>query len=147
MAGALNVSLQQVEHYRFANAFGHGAPVLMTDEPPPLGEDSGPSPSQLLVAAAANCLCASLLFAFGKFKQDVAPLSAEASCVLGRNAEQRLRIESIAVTLKLGKPAATLAQLERVLASFENYCTVTQSIRQGITVDVVVLDVDGSRLK
>ncbi|MGL6069680.1 OsmC family protein [Craterilacuibacter sp.] len=147
MAADVHVSLRQIERYRFANEFGHGAAVLLSDEPPPLGEDSGPSPSQLLVAAAANCLCASLLFAFGKFKQDVAPLSAEASCVIGRNEARRLRIESIEVTLQLGQPAATLAQVERVLATFEDYCTVTQSIRQGITVNVVVLDMDGSRLK
>ncbi|TIC86882.1 OsmC family protein [Crenobacter intestini] len=147
MSADFTLNFTQLERYRFSNLFGGGVPELFTDEPPPLGEDSGPSPSQLLVAATANCLAASLLFAFGKFKQDVTPLSGEASCVIGRNEDRRLRVESIAVTLQLGRPAATLEHVERVLSTFEDYCTVTQSVRQGIRVEVTVLDADGTRLK
>ena len=48
--------------------------------------------------------------------------------------------------LTLGVPAASLEHLDRVLASFEGYCTVTQSVRQGIPVQVTVRDADGQWL-
>jgi hypothetical protein len=44
-------------------------------------------------------------------------------------------------------PAAQLAQLDRVLDQFESFCTVTQSVGQGIPIQVRVLDADGLVLK
>lgn len=48
-------------------------PVLVTDEPPPLGGDAGPNPARLLGTAVANCLAASLLFSMRKFKNQPEP--------------------------------------------------------------------------
>ena len=64
-----SVSLIQVQDYQFDVGFGAAGPALRADEPPPLGQGSGPSPVQLLAAAVGNCLSASLLFALRKFKQ------------------------------------------------------------------------------
>ena len=50
-------------------------------------------------------------------------------------------------TLTLGVPAASLEHLERVLDTFEAYCTVTQIVGAGIAVTVEVLDSLGARLK
>ena len=49
--------------------------------------------------------------------------------------------------LKLGVPAATLEHLDRVLDQFEAYCTVTQSVGQGIPIELQVVDSEGLRLK
>jgi hypothetical protein len=49
--------------------------------------------------------------------------------------------------LTLGVPAASLEHLDRVLAGFEAYCTVTQSVAAAIPVTVQVLDADGAVLK
>jgi hypothetical protein len=57
-----------------------------------------------------------------------------------------LRIGRIAVDLHLGVPAAELRKPDRVLARFEDFCTVTQSVRAAIAVDVRVLDNAGSAL-
>jgi hypothetical protein len=43
--------------------------------------------------------------------------------------------------------ADQLEQLERVLGQFEGFCTVTQSVGQGIPIQVRVLDGDGLVLK
>ena len=43
--------------------------------------------------------------------------------------------------------AATLAQLDRVLGQFEAFCTVSQSVAQGIPLRVEVFDALGVRLK
>ncbi|MDC7712453.1 OsmC family protein [Vogesella indigofera] len=141
------VRLTQVDNYRFDNRFEGGDYQLLTDEPAPLGDNSGPSPSQLLVAAAANCLCASLLFSSRKYHLDVAPLSCEAVATIGRNERKRLRVTRIDVTLQCGKPLQGQPNLERLLSSFEDFCTVSQSIGQSITIALTVRDQDGTVLK
>ena len=143
----VTVRLVQQQDYQFEVSFGAGVPALRADEPPPLGTGLGPSPVQLLAAAVGNCLSDSLLFALRKFKQQPEPLQCEVTCEVGRNAQGRLRVLAIHATLTLGVPADALEHLERVLTSFEAYCTVTQSIAQGIPVGVSVLDAQGAVLK
>lgn len=142
--GTFTIELLQQADYRFEARFDDPAlPPLVTDEPPPLGAGAGPNPARLLGAAVANCLAASLLFALRKFRNEAEPLSAAATVTLARNAQNRLRIGRIAVDLQLAAPAAAVKSLDRVLAQFEDFCVVTQSVRAGITVDVRVLDRDG----
>jgi hypothetical protein len=51
------------------------------------------------------------------------------------------------VRIALGAPAASFTHLERALAQFEEFCTVTASVRQAIEVAVEVYDSEGARLK
>lgn len=147
MANIIKVQLKQVADYRFGIEFGGDIPVLFGDEPPPLGKASGPSPSQMLAAAVGNCLSDSLLFALRKFKQKPEPIHTEVEATIDRNAENRLRIIGISVRLTVGVPGESLEHLDRVLAQFEEFCTVTQSVRQGIPVTVTVFDSTGRQLK
>jgi len=135
--------LTQQHDYRFVIRFDDNMPVLTNDEPAPLGTGLGPSPVQLLCAAVGNCLSDSMLFALRKFKQAPEPLRCEVQAEVGRNADGRMRVLSMLATLHLGVPAAQLEQLERVLDQFESFCTVTQSVGQGIPIQVRVLDGDG----
>ena len=146
-APIVTVLLEQQQDYRFRIHFGADIPALMADEPAPLGQGTGPSPVQLLAASIGNCLSDSLLFALRKFKQGPEPLRCEVQAEVGRNAEGRLRVLGIQATLTLGVPAAVLQHLDRVLSSFESYCTVTQSVSSAIPVRVRVLDADGVELK
>jgi uncharacterized OsmC-like protein len=143
----IHVQLKQKQDYQFDIHFGGEIPVVMGDEPAPLGAGQGPSPVQLLAAAVGNCLSDSLLFALRKFKQAPEPLRCDVHAEVGRNAEGRLRVLGIKAVLTLGVPAATLEHLDRVLGQFEAYCTVTQSVAQGIPVSIEVLDALGVRLK
>ena len=143
----LSVQLTQVADYQFDIDFGSGLPPLRADEPPPLGQAGGPSPVQLLAAAVGNCLSASLLFALRKFKQHPEPIGCQVSAEVGRNAEGRLRVLAMTAKLTLGVPAASLASLQRVLDTFESYCTVTQSVKAAIPVEVMVFDAQGAKLK
>lgn len=144
---AVQVRLLQRQDYQFDIHFGGAVPDLMGDEPAPLGAGQGPSPVQLLAAAVGNCLSDSLLFALRKFKQAPEPLRCEVHAEEGRNAEGRLRVLRMRAVLTLGVPAATLQHLERVLGQFEAYCTVTQSVAQGIPVAIEVFDSTQLRLK
>lgn len=142
-----SVTLLQQDNYRFEVRFGEAIPVLMADEPAPLGGGSGPSPVQLLSAAVGNCLSASLLFALRKFKQAPDPIGCTVDAQVGRNAENRMRVLNLDVTLRLGVPASALEHLDRVLATFETYCTVTQSVRSAIPVSLHIFDSSGAQLK
>ncbi len=138
------VDLRQQADYQFQVVFGQsGIPPILTDEPPPLGNDIGPNPARLLGAAVGNCMASSLLFCLRKFKNDAEPIRASCKVELVRNVHKRLRVGHIAVELRLAVPAAALHSAQRVLEQFEDFCVVTQSLRECIPVDVRVLDRDG----
>lgn len=137
----IRVTLQQEGDYAFRVEFDQPTlEPLLTDEASPLGGDRGPDPSRLLLAALANCLSSSLLFALRKFRNSPAPLKAEITATPMRNADGRWRIPSATVVLHLPGRNADYDQLARVFAQFEDFCMVTQSVRQGIEVEVSILD-------
>lgn len=143
----VQVNLVQQQDYRFDIQFGGAIPVLTGDEPAPLGTGLGPSPVQLLSAAVGNCLSDSLLFALRKFKQAPEPMRCDITSQVGRNPQGHLRVLAMKAQLTLGVPAASLQHLDRVLEQFEAFCTVTQSVGQGIPITVEISDSTGQRLK
>ncbi len=147
MSENASVTITRQSGYQFLVEFGPLIPQLLADEPAPLGQGGGPAPDHMLLAAVANCLSASLLFALQKFKQDPGALTATATPEMGRNENKRLRIQRIHVQLELGKTAGEIEHLDRVLAQFEEFCTVSMSVRQGIAIDLQVRDGAGALLK
>lgn len=140
----IRIVLEQEGLYAFkVNFEGTDLEALHTDEPAPLGAGAGPNPSALLLTGVANCLSASLLFALRKFKNDPGPIRAEIVARRERNAEGRWRIPRAEVTIRLSDKAVDLEHFDRVLAQFEQYCIVTQSVRDGVEVAVRIVDADG----
>ena len=141
---SIRLLLEQEGPYAFKVSFeGAALEALHTDEAQPLGGGTGPGPSDLLLAGLANCLSASLLFALRKFKNAPGPIRAEITGRKQRNANGRWRIPRADVIITLSDKAADLGNFERVMAQFEEFCIVTQSVREGIAVDVRVVDADG----
>jgi uncharacterized OsmC-like protein len=122
-------------------------PQLMSDEPAPLGEGKGPSPVQMLAASVGNCLSDSLFFALAKFKQKPEPIHTTVNALVGRNAEGRMRVLHIEAMIHLGVEAGKLEHLDRALKQFQEFCTVTQSVGQGIPIHIRVMDATGLILK
>lgn len=147
MSQTVTVKLKQEKDFRFAIHFGEAIPVLYGDEAPPLGGGTGPNPAHLLAAAVGNCMSDSLLFAIRKFKQNPEPIRTTVAASIDRNAENRLRVQNINVKLTLGVAGSSLAHLDRALEQFEEFCTVGQSVRQGIPMTIEVYDSEGLRLK
>jgi uncharacterized OsmC-like protein len=143
----VTVRLTQRRDYQFDNQFGAQVPPLLIDEPAPLGRGEGPSPVQLLAASVGNCLAASLLFALRKYKQMGEPISCSVDVEVGRNADKRLRVSAMTARLTIGVPADGIEHLQRILSTFEDFCTVTGSVRQAFPVTVEVFDARGSRQK
>ncbi|ACA18156.1 OsmC family protein [Methylobacterium sp. 4-46] len=146
MPDPFDVSLKHLKGYQFLVDFGTGLPDLLTDEPNPIGTGEGPSPEQMLTAAVANCLCGSLVFALGKYRQEVRGLGATARCRVARNAEGRLRVEAIDVEIVLALEAVQADRLDKVLSQFRKFCTVSESVEAGVPVRVTLRDGAGGRL-
>jgi len=142
-----SVTITQIEAYKFTVDFGQTIPALLVDETEPIGRGEGPSPEQVLLTGVVNCLCASLFFALTKFQQDAKGITAVGRCVIDRNEEGRLRVKGIEVSIELGAEASALSKIERVISQFENFCTVSESVKSGIPVTVEITDGGGARLK
>ena len=134
---ALSLTLQ--EGYAFSVDFGEeGVSAWLTDEPAPLGTGRGPSPTRLLAAAVGSCLGTSLLFCLRKSRVEVRGLRTSVEGTVVRNERGRLRIGEIRVRLAPDVAPEQRERMTRCLELFEDFCTVTQSIRQGIAVNVEV---------
>jgi organic hydroperoxide reductase OsmC/OhrA len=147
-AVAFELQLEQLNGYEFKVRFdAPGVDELLLDEPPPLGGGAGPNAARLIAAGVANCLSASLLFCLqGKFKQHPGPLHTTVRGELTRNQKGRMRIGRFDVTIHMAEAGAALPHLDRCLAQFEDFCTVTESVRRGIPVAVRVVDAVGAPL-
>jgi uncharacterized OsmC-like protein len=138
-AGGFELHVEQLENFRFRVRFDKDTyPVLHMDEPPPLGQDSAPNPARILAAAIGNCLSASLVFCLKRRHVDVAGLTSDVRVELVRNENKRLRIGRVSVEIRPGA-GIPQAALQECLKTFEDFCVVTQSVREGIDVNVSVL--------
>lgn len=134
---ALTLTLQQ--NYQFTVDFEEdGVPDLRLDEPPPLGEGQGPNATRLLGAAIGHCLGASLLFCLRKSRIEVKQLRTRVEGTLVRNDQGRVRIGGIRVRLEPDLAPELRDRMGRCLELFEEFCIVTQSVRDGIDVQVEV---------
>ena len=139
MSEQFAVSLAQWEDFQFLIDFNQdGVADLLTDEPEPIGAGKGPNPARLLAAAVGNCLASSLLFCLKKSRIQVRGMKVEVSGKTERNEQGRLRINELLVRLEPSVAEADVKNVARCTELFEDYCTITQSIRAGIAVSVEV---------
>jgi len=133
------VDVTREEGFVFKVDFGlDGVEPLVMDEPEPLGGESGPNASKVLAATVGNCLCASLLFCLQKSRVDVSGMRATVEGVTARNREGRWRIREMNVEISPDVPGESRKKLERCVELFEGFCVVSQSIEQGIPINVRV---------
>ena len=134
-----SIKVRRQDGFAFtADLTGDGTPDLLFDEPPPLGADLGPNAARVLAGAVGNCLAASLLLCLQKSRIDVGSIEATVHVTLTRNESGRLRIGGIRVELAPELQSQAPERFERCLGIFEDYCMVTQSVREGIDVEVSV---------
>jgi len=135
------VKLTHQENYKYLSQASegdrlHGKPYL-SDEPDPVGDTAGPSTPALLASALGHCLSASLLEALKHAGVEVVGFETEAVAVVKPNAEGKPRIDRVDVTIR-PCVAERNPRMKRCEETFENYCTVTQSVKKGIEVRVKV---------
>jgi len=133
------ISMKQLDNFEFEVRFDkeHYSPLLM-DEPEPLGRDAAPNASRVLAAAIGNCLTASLLFCTRKARVEPGPMETRVHVKLSRNERGRLRIAGVEVEIDARFAPGEREKAARCLELFEDFCVVTQSVREGIPVAVRV---------
>ena len=134
--GEFVTRITREEGYRFRIDFASGTSPLLMDEPKPLGTGAYPNAGSLLAAAVGNCLCASLVYCMERARADITDICAEVETTLERNDRGRLRIKHISV--KVFPRTEGGPKFERCREIFEDFCIVTQSVKEGIDVDVEV---------
>jgi len=106
------------------------------DEPRPLGKGEYPNAGGFLAAAVGNCLCASFVYCMEKSRADITDICADVRTTLERNERGRLRIKHISV--KIFPNAESGPKFERCREIFEDFCIVTQSVKEGIDINVEI---------
>jgi organic hydroperoxide reductase OsmC/OhrA len=79
-----------------------------------------------------------LLFCLQKARVDVPTMHADVRVTTGRNAKGRLRVQKLDVKLAPSVPVDQQARMARCLEVFEDFCTVTASVREGFEIAVAV---------
>ena len=137
MSESIVTKLGLLEGYKFKVEFDvEGVSNIIVDEIKPIGESLGPNPTRLLSVAVGHCLSSSLLYCLKKAKIKVKNLNTLIKTNIERNEEGYLRVESLHVQIRLEVNEEDKQRVPRCLSIFENYCTVTQSVRRGIEVKV-----------
>lgn len=144
-AESITLTLTQESDYAFRVVFDEtSVPDLRVDESAPIGGGTGPDPTRSLAMAIGHCLSSSLLFALRKFKNEPGTIVTRVRADMARNERGRLRVGKVAVEIQLPEAAADYAQAQRILDQFEDFCTVTESVRAGVPVEVNVRDASGA---
>jgi uncharacterized OsmC-like protein len=136
---SIETKLQLIEGYKFDVKFDVDyLPNLIADEPKPIGEGSGPNAPRLLAAAVGQCMSSSLIYCLKKARIPIINIETTVKTNLFENEKGLTRIRSIDIQIMLEVNEVHKKRLNRCLIIFEDYCTVTQSIRNGIRVNVKV---------
>jgi len=144
-AKVMTVMMEQNDNYQFLVDFGSSVSLLM-DEPEPIGDGVGPNASKVLSAAIGNCLTASLLFCLQKSRVEILNMKTRIDTTIYKNDKGRLRIKGSKVKMitEFGDEVPT--RMKKCLELFEKFCTVSSSVREGISIEVEVEDQNGRQL-
>ena len=142
-----HVELRFVRGYEFVATFKDQDAVeaMIFDEPPPLGEGSGPNAAAVLAAAVGDCLAASFAFCLRKVRLEPIDLRVSVVAHVERNTQGRFRVTGIDVELNPQLREGDRNREKRCEELFEDFCVVTESVRRGIPVNVKVIDPAGER--
>lgn len=99
----------------------------------------GPNPSRMLGLALLGCLSASFIFCLKKKNLTLDDLKAVAELTIARNEKGFWRVMKVDVdiNIKVSDPD-TRKRADQCRNMFEQYCVVTQAVREGIDVEVSV---------
>lgn len=134
----VEVNIEHIKDLQFKVMFDSVGFEMLMDEPEPIGSNKGPNPSQILSAAIGNCLSGSLMFCLKKARAEVKGLKSKIITTITRTDKGRMRIGGSTVEIILDINDGQESRLGHCLNLFEDYCIVTQSVRDGIEVAVQV---------
>jgi uncharacterized OsmC-like protein len=97
----------------------------------------GPNPSRMLGLALLGCLSASFIFCLKKKNLTLDDLNATAELTIARNNKGFWRVMKVDVDINIAiSDPETRKRADQCKKMFEQYCVVTQAVREGINVEV-----------
>lgn len=137
---AIEVLATQADRYRFELRYpGTSLAAAVVDEGPPLGGGAGPDPARALAGAVGHCLSSTLFNTLERSRIPSTPIRAKVRLEFGRNARGRKRVAGLTVEIDCAPVnPADRERFDRAVSIFEDYCTVTGSVREGVRVDAKV---------
>jgi uncharacterized OsmC-like protein len=132
----VHVEVDQVDRYRFEVSYpGVRLPPWVVDEPAPVGTGAGPDPALALAGAVGHCLGSTLFNTLERSRVRATPIRTTMTVTFGRNAAGRKRVVGLEAKIECAPlDEADRERFDRCVAIFEDYCTVTGSVREGIRV-------------
>ena len=131
-----HTELEQVDRYEFTVVFADAPfPGLTVDEPPPVGRDAGPNPVQSLAMAIGHCMSSTFVNTLERARVAVAPIHTTVRATIGTNDRGRRRVRELSVDLRT-QPLheEDRARFDHCVEIFEDYCTVSGAVREGIRI-------------
>jgi putative redox protein len=106
---------------------------LIVDEPEsvPGGTNTGPQPTELLLASVASCFTLALAYSAGKRGIELADLDVDAT-----GTYDGPRFSAIRITVRAAAPQG--AELAKLIKAAERVCYVTRTLASSPTLEVVV---------
>lgn len=129
MSNSRRVSVRWLGDYR-TSIDVRGVHQLQGDEMPGFGgEDTGPMPSELLLAALGTCMCLAVAHIARKRRIELGQLTLD---VGAEKDPQAFRLRSIYATVRAELPQA---QLEQLVEQARRYCFVSNTLSAGCPVE------------
>ncbi|MFX1327006.1 MAG: OsmC family protein [Promethearchaeota archaeon] len=133
------VSLKQEEEMIYkCNLGGINMHHLYIDESQKKAREKiGPSPAKLLALSILGCLSASLEFCLQKKNLSLLDLEGKAEVTIARNDKMLWRIKKIDIDIipRVNNPKMR-KRIDQCRKFFEQYCIISESIREGIELNV-----------
>jgi len=114
-------------------------PPFRADEPPPLGGGQGPSPAETLAAAIGECMTSTFYNALERARVPVTPIETVVTGTVGQNPQGRLRVVGLKVQIRCSPvDPQDQARFDHCRAIFEDFCTVSAAVKDGIPISTEV---------
>ena len=113
---SIETKMVLVDGYKFDVEFDVDyLPNVIADEPPPIGEGSGPNAPRLLAAAMGQCMSSSLIYCLKKARIPIKSLETTVKTNLFKNEKGLTRIKSIDIQIDLEVNEEDKTRLQRCL--------------------------------
>ena len=128
--------LEQLEKYRFEARYpGRPFGPIVLDEAPPTSGGTGPGPGEMLATAVGHCMSSTLFNTLERAHVPVSTMHTLVEVEVGRNERGRLRVRRLALQIRTAplRPEDR-ERFDRCVAIFEDFCTVSGAVREGIPI-------------
>jgi uncharacterized OsmC-like protein len=134
------VELAQVEKYRFSAEYpGQPFGPIVVDEAVPTGGSAGPSPVLSLATAIGHCMSSTLVSTLERAHVPVAPVRTTVEVEVGRNERGRWRVRRLSLQIRTSPlQPEDRARFDHCVSIFEDFCTVSGAVREGIPIETRV---------